>query len=206
MNRIKTRIKICGLRRKEDILFANEIRPDLIGFVFADSRRKVTAETALQLRNWLKPEIPAVGVFVNAKEKEILELAQAEIIQMIQLHGQEDLEYIKGIKQQCSLPVIKAVSVKGQEDIAFFQDSEADYLLFDQGSGGSGRVFDWSLLSGNLKKPFFLAGGISEENVQEAIRKYHPFAVDASSSVETDGIKDFEKMKRLTELVHGIAG
>lgn len=200
------RIKLCGLRRREDIFFANAIQPDFVGFVFAPSKRRVTAETAYELRTLLKSEIPAVGVFVNAPEKEILELAEAGIIQMIQLHGQEDMEYIKRMKQQCSLPVIKAVSVKAREDIVSFQDSEADYLLFDQGNGGSGRAFDWSLLTEDLKKPFFLAGGISAENVREALKKYHPFAVDASSSVESEGVKDFEKMKRLTELVHGIGG
>lgn len=197
------RVKICGLRREQDIVFANEIQPDFIGFVFAPSKRKVTAETARQLRALLRKDIPAVGVFVNAPEKDILELAKAQTIQLIQLHGQEDFAYIKRIKEQCALPIIKAVSVKKQEDIYAYQDSEADYLLFDQGNGGSGRVFDWSLLTGHLKKPFFLAGGISAENVQEAIRQYHPFAVDASSSVETDGVKDFEKMKQLTQLVHG---
>lgn len=207
------RIKICGLRREEDILFANEIKPDFVGFVFAPSKRMVTLEKAKVLRKLLNPDIPAVGVFVNAAEEEILNIAGQQIIQMIQLHGREDGAFIERIKSKTPLPVIKAVSVKTREDILNCRNLAADYLLLDQGAGGSGKAFDWSLISKEaggddfsqiIEKPFFLAGGISENNVQEAIKRFHPYAVDASSSVETDGIKDFHKMKRLTELVHSI--
>lgn len=209
------RIKICGLRREEDIRFANAVQPDFVGFVFAPSRREVSLEKAAQLRRLLKPEIPAAGVFVNASPEEILEPVKRKIIQMIQLHGQEDKDFIKYIKSRTSLPIIKAVSIKTREDVQNCRRLAADYLLFDQGSGGTGKTFDWSLLCGEnhqekgafhqmIGKPFFLAGGISESNVEEAITCFHPYAVDVSSSVETDGVKDFEKMKRLTELVHGI--
>ncbi len=207
------RIKICGLRREEDILFANEIRPDFVGFVFAPSKRRVTLEKAKALRKLLDPDIPAVGVFVNASEEEILDIAAQQIIQMIQLHGQEDPAFIEQIKEKTSLPIINAVSVKTMEDILNCRSLAADYLLLDQGAGGSGKTFDWSRISKEageddfsqiISKPFFLAGGISESNVQEAIERFHPYAVDASSSVETDGKKDFYKMKQLTALVHGI--
>lgn len=197
------RIKICGLRREEDIRFVNEIHPDFVGFVFAPSRRRVTPEEAGHLRKILRPDIPAAGVFVNASEEEILETAEKRIIQMIQLHGQESKDFIRRIRNKTSLPIIKAVTVNTKEDILNYRDLEADYLLFDQGSGGTGKTFDWSLIEENgIKKPFFLAGGISEANVEDAISRFHPYAVDASSSVETDGVKDYVKMKRLTELVH----
>lgn len=210
-----SRIKICGLRREEDIHFANEIQPDFVGFVFAPSKRRVTVEKAQQLRQLLKPEIPAVGVFVNAPEEEILKPVRKQVIQMIQLHGQESTDFVQQIREKTSLPVIQAVSVKSREDILRCRDLNADYLLLDQGTGGTGKVFDWTLLTGDageadndrlenlIGKPLFLAGGISRQNVEEAIARFHPFAVDVSSSVETDGVKDFEKMKILTELVHG---
>lgn len=210
-----SRIKICGLRREEDIRFANEIEPDYVGFVFAPSKRRVSVEKAQQLRLLLKPEIPAVGVFVNASEEEILEPVSKHAIQMIQLHGQESPDFVQQIREKTSLPVIQAVSVKSRDDILRCRYLNADYLLLDQGAGGTGKAFDWTLLAGEtgesgcdkpekiIGKPFFLAGGISEQNVEEAIARFHPFAVDVSSSVETNGVKDFEKMKRLTKLVHG---
>lgn len=205
------RIKICGLFREEDICFANDIRPDFVGFVFAPSKRRVNIEKAQQLRHLLEPEIPAVGVFVNASKEEILEPVRKQIIQIIQLHGQEDNAFIHRLREYTSLPIIKAVSVKNREDIYRYRNSQADYLLLDQGSGGTGKAFDWSLLteeSGSgeagqiMKKPFFLAGGISADNAKDAIERFHPYAVDVSSSVETEGIKDFNKMKELTEMVH----
>lgn len=197
------RIKICGLRREEDIRFANEIRPDFVGFVFAPSRRRVTLEEAGYLREILRPDIPAAGVFVNASEEEILEAAEKKIIQLIQLHGQESEDFIRQIRKKTDLPIIKAVTVKTKEDILNCRNLEVDYLLFDQGAGGTGKTFDWSLFEKNsMEKPFFLAGGISELNVENAISRFHPYAVDVSSSVETDGRKDYKKMKRLTELVH----
>lgn len=208
-----SRIKICGLRREEDIRFANEIQPDFVGFVFAPSKRKVTVEEAQCLRQLLRPEIPAVGVFVNASEEEILEPVRRQVIQMIQLHGQESTDFVQQIRAKTGLPVIQAVSVKKREDILRCRELKADYLLLDQGAGGTGKAFDWSLLTGETErseleqiigKPFFLAGGISAQNVEEAIARFHPFAVDASSSVETDGVKNFEKMKELTELVRKI--
>ncbi|MDD7390003.1 MAG: phosphoribosylanthranilate isomerase [Lachnospiraceae bacterium] len=208
-----SRIKICGLRREEDIRFANEIQPDFVGFVFAPSKRKVTVEEAQRLRQLLRPEIPAVGVFVNASEEEILEPVRRQVIQMIQLHGQESTDFVQQIRAKTGLPVIQAVSVKKREDILRCRELKADYLLLDQGAGGTGKAFDWSLLTGETErseleqiigKSFFLAGGISAQNVEEAIARFHPFAVDASSSVETDGVKNFEKMKELTELVRKI--
>lgn len=204
-----TKIKICGLKREEDIAFANEVRPDYIGFVFAPSKRQISPEKARQFRSLLQADIPAVGVFVNAPEEEILSLAEKGTIQMIQLHGGESREYIRSIKERSGLPVIKAVSIQTLEDLFSWQDCAADALLFDQGSGGSGRRFDWNLLkqtSGQRYegKPFFLAGGIALENAEEAIRTCHPYALDVSSGVENGGVKDFLKMQSLVRLVRQI--
>lgn len=204
-----TKIKICGLKREEDIAFANEVRPDYIGFVFAPSKRQISPEKARQFRSLLQADIPAVGVFVNALGEEILSLAEKGTIQMIQLHGGESREYIRSIKERSGLPVIKAVSIQTLEDLFSWQDCAADALLFDQGSGGSGKRFDWNLLKQTVGqkyegKPFFLAGGIAPENAEEAIRTCHPYALDVSSGVETGGVKDFLKMQSLVRLVRQV--
>lgn len=201
-----TKIKICGLKREQDVFFANEVKPDYIGFVFAPSKRQISPEKAQQFRIRLRADIPAVGVFVNAPEDEILFLAKKGTIQMIQLHGGESRAYIRNIKEKSGLPVIKAVSIQTPEDLFSWQDCAADALLFDQGSGGSGKRFDWNLLRqtpGKIYegKPFFLAGGIAPENAVEAIRTCHPYALDVSSGVETEGIKDFLKMQSLVRLI-----
>ena len=204
-----TKIKICGLKREEDVFFANEVRPDYIGFVFAPSKRQISPEKAQQFRSLLQADIPAVGVFVNAPEEEILSLAKKGTIQMIQLHGGESRAYIRTIKEKSGLPVIKAVSIQTLEDLFSWQDCAADALLFDQGSGGSGKRFDWNLLKQTAGqkyegKPFFLAGGIAPENAEEAIRTCHPYALDVSSGVETGGVKDFLKMQSLVRLVRQV--
>lgn len=190
-----TKIKICGLRRPEDILMANIYRPDYVGFVFAKSRRQVTKEEAASLKQMLLPEILAVGVFVNAPSEEILELVREGVIDGIQLHGQETEEEIRYLKVRTSVPVIKAFSVVSQEDLQKCEASSADYVLLDSGAGGTGETFDHKLLERGIRKPFFLAGGMGSDNVREAIRNYHPYAVDVSSKVETDGYKDEEKVR-----------
>lgn len=196
---MRTRIKICGLTRREDILAANRWKPDYIGFVFAESRRQVGKEKARELKNMLRPGILAVGVFVNGDPEEEAGLFREGVIDLIQLHGQETEEDIRRIKLLTGgmAPVIRAVSVTGPKSVRQWADSSADFLLLDNGPGGTGSAFDYWLLEECLpEKPFFLAGGLEPEGVKEAVKALKPFAVDVSSGVETEGVKDEEKIRR----------
>jgi phosphoribosylanthranilate isomerase len=196
-----TRVKICGLRRECDIAYANRLLPDYIGFIFAKkSRRYLTPETAAQLKARLDGRIKAVGVFVDAPAEEIAALAQAGTIDLVQLHGHEDAAYIRALRESVSLPLIQAFRVDTPDDLRRAEASAADYILLDNGAGGTGERFDWSLLQ-EMRRPFFLAGGLDADNAAEAIAQTHPFAVDVSSGVETDGVKDFEKMKAFVQAV-----
>lgn len=196
------RIKICGLTRPEDILAANRIRPDYIGFVFATGRRRtVSKETAKQLKALLDPSIAAVGVFVDQSTEEIADLLRQGIIDIAQLHGNETEEQVREIKALTGKPVIKALRVTCKEDILRWQDSEADFLLLDAGQG-SGEQFDWSLLSA-ASRPYFLAGGINTGNIAEALKMPGLYCIDVSSGAETDGRKDPAKMQVLAEAAHG---
>lgn len=196
-----TKVKICGLRRMEDIEFANRYLPDYIGFVFAEgSRRMVTPETAKRLRSGLDSQIQAVGVFVNQPIKLLAGLVQDQVIDCIQLHGGEDDTYVKRLRRKISCPIIRAVPVA--EKIVKFPE-DADYLLFDTASaqyGGTGKVFDWDILK-NIKKHFFLAGGLNIENAAAAIKRVAPYCLDVSSGVETAGIKDEIKISRFIQIV-----
>lgn len=201
-----TKIKICGLTRTEDILAVNQYGPDYAGFVFAESRRQVTEEQARRLSALLHPSICPVGVFVNDEEERICRLAGEGIIRMVQLHGQESLQYVSRLKQLLmpwKVPVIKAVSMVSEDSLTRWLSSDADYLLLDAGAGGTGRTFDHSLLdrAGAIKKPWFLAGGMTPENAGAAVRRFSPFAVDVSSGVETDGRKDAGKIGRMIQNV-----
>ena len=189
-----TKIKFCGLSRPCDIAAANACRPAYVGFVFASaSRRYVPPERAEELRVLLMPEIRAVGVFVNEKPERIARIADRGIIDLIQLHGTEDEAGIRQVRSLTGLAVIKAFSIAGERDVEAANDSGADYVLLDAGKGGTGTRFDWSLLSG-MRRPYFLAGGLTPENAGEAIRQLAPYGVDISSGIETDGYKDAEKM------------
>lgn len=199
------KVKICGLKRSEDIQIVNHLRPDFAGFVFAKSKRQVDEKTAETLRKELSNEIPAVGVFVNEDREKIRYLCEKGIIQIIQLHGDENAEYIAELKKMLpEIPIIKAVRVRTAEEILAAEKQECDYLLLDtyveDVYGGSGKVFDKKLIP-VLKKPYFLAGGLNAENVNENIEACNPFAVDVSSAVETDGIKDKTKIKEFLERV-----
>ncbi|MGI5897425.1 MAG: phosphoribosylanthranilate isomerase [Oscillospiraceae bacterium] len=194
-----TKVKICGLTREQDIQAANRIRPDYIGFVFAESRRRVTAEQAKRLRERLEPGIVPVGVFVNAPEKEILALLAEGIVDMAQLHGDEDETFVRRIREYSGKPVIKAVKVLSEQNVLRWRNSQADYLLLDSGAG-SGKRFDWSFAR-CCDRPFFLAGGLDAANVVQAVRQVQPYAVDLSSGAETDGVKDPEKMERIVRSV-----
>lgn len=188
-----TRIKICGLSRLQDIEFVNEAKPDYIGFVFAQSKRQVSRKQAEKLREHLDPEILATGVFVDAPISEILEICQEGIIDCVQLHGREDTDYIQKLRLSTKIPVIKAVSMSQRQEAEAIFRIPADYLLLDQGGGGTGRTFDWKQIP-KIEKPFFLAGGLSPDNLKRAIEQVRPFGVDLSSGVETDGAKDREKI------------
>jgi len=194
------KIKICGLSRLSDIEAVNKEKPDYIGFVFAKSRRKVTPKQALLLRENLCKDIIPVGVFVNESIENILSLIKNGIIEIIQLHGSEDENYIKHLKSLTNKPIIKAITVQNKGDVQKWENVGADFLLLDHKSGGTGETFDWSLI-GNTKKPFFLAGGLTCENITDAIKKVNPFAVDTSSGVETNGFKDYEKIKEFIKRV-----
>ncbi len=195
------KIKICGLSRECDIDFANEAKLDYVGFVFANSRRKITKEQAYILKKKLNSDIKSVGVFVNEDINFILELLNENIIDIIQLHGHEDEKYMLELKRKTDNPIIKAITVDKKDFISNFSTTFADYLLLDSGSGGTGVKFDWNLLDKKIKKPFFLAGGIDAENVEQAIKLINPFAIDISSGVETNGYKDRYKILEIVRRV-----
>ena len=202
-----TKIKICGLTRPEDVAAANDCRPDYVGFVFAaQSRRALTPLAAAALRRALDPGIGVVGVFVNAPPTQVATLLGAGIIDIAQLHGQEDAAYLAA---QRALPGVAGREI-GQAcrgataaDVARAGQSAADRVLLDHGPGGTGQAFDWSLLR-HARRGYILAGGLSPDNVAAALRAAQPFAVDVSSGVETQGVKDAGKMRAFVEIVRGL--
>lgn len=197
------KIKICGLSRGEDIDFVNEAKPDYCGFIInvPKSRRNVSVEQVRRLTENLNPKICPVGVFVNEPCENVASLLNEGTIQMAQLHGNEDENYIKQLKCLTEHPVVKAFSIQSAADLDAAKESSADLVLLDHGKGGTGETFDWSLLEGWKKRPYFLAGGLSAENIMKAIEKLYPWAIDLSSSVETDGKKDREKILQAVRLV-----
>ena len=219
-----TRIKLCGLTRIQDIEIANKLKPEYIGFIFWDrSSRNVSAIQAARLKGKLDPEIKAVGVFVNAPAEQVISYYNVGIIDIAQLHGNENEEYIKKL-HDAGLTVIKAFKMKktgeninlaGNGNIEIPEKptgdvitetsgkstddviteavkSSADYIMFDQGKG-EGATFNWQLIKG-IKREFFLAGGLTPENIEKAVETVQPFAVDVSSGIETNGHKDPDKM------------
>ncbi|WP_196000379.1 phosphoribosylanthranilate isomerase [Clostridium sp. 1001271B_151109_B4] len=195
----KVKIKFCGLFREKDIEYVNKLNPDYIGLVFAKSKRQVSIKQAIKLKSKLNTNIKAVGVFVNEDIEKVLKILDKNIIDIVQLHGIESEDYIKTIKERSTKEVIKAIKVSCFEDIEVWKDSCADYLLLDSGQG-TGRTFNWDNIQG-LNRPFFLAGGLNLENINEAILKIKPMAIDISSGIETNGVKDFEKMKEVIKIV-----
>lgn len=188
-----TKIKFCGLTRPCDIEAANKIKPDYIGFVFApNSKRRVSYKQAIDLKNLLNKEIKAVGVFLNEDIDNVISLLNLGIIDAAQLHGDESVEYIARIQKETGKPVIKAFRIHSEQDVAAAEETVSDYIMLDAGTG-QGKTFDWALVE-NFKKPYFLAGGLNPDNVTGAIRKLHPYALDVSTGIETDGFKDKEKM------------
>ncbi len=197
------KIKICGIKRLEDIEIVNRYKPDYIGFVFADSKRKVSHDLAKELMNNLDSDIIPVGVFVDSPQDEILKLFDDGIIEIAQLHGSESEQFILDLKKKTNgeLKIINAIEMTQEIDLLEYNDSNSDYLLLDSGKG-SGKTFDWSLIRKDIKKEFFLAGGLNSENVTQAIDEFNPYAVDLSSSLETDGFKDENKIKEIMEVIN----
>lgn len=199
-----SKIKICGLSRECDIDFVNIAKPDFIGFVFAEkSKRRVDFDTALKLKNQLDKNIQAVGVFVNNDMDFVLSLVNNGIIDLIQLHGDEDENCIMSLKEKTSAKIIKAVRVKTTENILRADKLPIDYLLLDTYTkgeyGGSGKTFDWNMIP-KISKPYFLAGGLNAENIKSAL-KVGAYCLDVSSGAETDGKKDKEKIIKIVNTV-----
>lgn len=197
-----TKIKICGLRTLEDIRAVNEAKPDFCGFIveFPKSFRSVDEATLRVLTRELDPEIVPVGVFVNAPLELPKRLLEEKVIRMAQLHGTEKEDYVRALSKSTGKPIIKAFSIRRKEDIREALISSANYILLDQGNGGTGKTFDWSLIP-DISRPFFLAGGLGLYNLDAAIDRIHPWAVDLSSSLETERKKDRQKMIEAVQLV-----
>lgn len=196
-----TKIKLCGLTGEEDIIAVNALQPDYAGFVFAPkSKRLLTKEKAKVLREQLQKEIQTVGVFQNNPLEEVVELVQTGIISVVQLHGAETNGYLQSLREQVDCVIIQAVGINALEDIEKANTSIADFVLLDKPGGGTGETFPHSLLE-HMKREYFLAGGLGAENVEGLVKTYHPYGVDVSSKIETEGKKDPEKMKAFVELV-----
>lgn len=195
-----TAIKLCGLSRPSDIAEANELKPEYIGFVFAPkSKRFITPNGAGELKKLLDTGIKAVGVFVNESAEKVAELLENGIIDIAQLHGSEDDSYISLLRSLTSKPIIKAFRISEKADITAAVNSNADYVLLDSGAG-TGTTFDWELIK-DIDRPYFLAGGLEITNVGNAVKTLHPFAVDVSSGIETNGLKDEVKMAEFVAAV-----
>lgn len=200
-----TKLKLCGLVRICDIEAVNRLNPEYIGFVFAKkSRRYVDPAQARELRARLDKGISPVGVFVNESPEAIADLVRSGIIDVVQLHGSEDEDFLRKLRELVSCPIIKAFSVKTPQDVRIACESSADLILLDSGGGGTGTVFDWDLLE-PIRRPWFLAGGLSPENAADAIRRLAPYGVDVSSGIETDRVKDIQKMNDFVRAVRGAA-
>ena len=204
---MKTKIKICGLTRPQDVEAVNAARPDYIGFVFAESRRRLTPQQAITLKRQLDPEIQSVGVFVNPSLETVLDITSRDILDIVQLHGDEPPAFAERVRRETGCPVVKAFRIRGEESLAALKAyDQADYLLLDtynkNAYGSTGRAFNWALLRGNTSgKPFFLAGGLNIENIETAIRTVRPYGVDISSGVETNGRKDPGKIEEIIKKI-----
>lgn len=218
------KVKMCGISKVETIPAVVEAKPDYMGLVFAPSKRQVTVDQAKTLVEELhkqytkrynngaeqsnNDEIKTVGVFVNETLDNLVSIATEANLDVVQLHGDEDEAFIQSLKERTNVEVWKAVQIRSAADAETWSDSSADMLLFDayhkDERGGTGEVFDWSCLD-EFERPFMLAGGIDSTNVARAIRTVRPYGIDISSGIETDGVKDDEKIKAFTNIVRTIA-
>ena len=198
-----TRIKICGLYREQHIEYVNTAMPDYAGFVFyPPSHRYVDREQMRRFRERLRPEIPAVGVFVNVPMEEVASYIEEGLIQIAQLHGTETEEEIQKLRRLApEAGIWKAYKIRDQKTLKEAQQSTADRILLDNGYG-TGQCFDWQLIKNNpLKRPYLLAGGLRAENIEEALKQFSPWGVDISSGVETEKEKDFDKIRNIIEII-----
>ncbi len=202
-----TKIKICGLTRKEDIQIANRYKPDFIGFVFADGRRKLSFSTAESLRGELSKEIKVVGVFVNEPLDNFKDIVKNNLVDLIQLHGDETASYLLKLKEITNKSIIKVIRAKSGDYIKSQLLSECGYFLLDSYKkglyGGSGIAFDYSMLP-KINKPFFIAGGLNRDNILDCILRTKPYGVDISSGVETNGVKDEGKVAEIIQMIRDI--
>lgn len=190
------KIKLCGMFRGCDIDYVNEALPDYIGFIvmFPKSHRNIDLEAAKQLKSRLDGRIKSVAVSVNAPPEKFARFANEGAADILQLHGSEDAKYIARLRKLTSAPLIKAVKVISREDIIRADELDVDFLLLDGGTG-SGVMFDHALVDpSQIRKPFFLAGGLTPENIAGAAERIRPYGVDLSSGIETDRLKDREKI------------
>ena len=195
-----TRVKVCGLMRPEDALAVNEAGADMAGVILEEGfRRSVSPQTARRIREQLSPDIPLTGVFVNSTPERAASLVKEGIIDAVQLHGEESEDWIRKFRTLSAKPVIKAVKASSPEQVRKALDFPASHILLDSGTG-TGRTFDWDLLD-EAGRPFILAGGLDADNVGAAVLRHHPWGVDVSSGVETDGAKDPEKIRRFVKTV-----
>lgn len=196
-----TKIKLCGLKSLNDIEIINKYNPEYTGFIFyKKSKRYIDYKTAKMLKNALNKNILAVGVFVNEDINTVVKLLNENIIDIAQLHGNESENYIKTLKKLTNKTIIKAFKVENTLDIKKAKQSQADFVLLDSGTGGTGQTFNWSLID-DFNKPYFLAGGLSIENIKTALDMLSPYALDVSSGIETDNKKDPEKIKAFIQTV-----
>ena len=210
------KVKMCGISKVETIPAVVEAKPDYMGLVFASSKRQVTVEQAKTLVEALHKQckaqndtvsIKTVGVFVNETLDNLVTIANEANLDVVQLHGDEDEAFIQSLKERTNVEVWKAIQIRSAADAAAWIDSSADMLLFDayhkDERGGTGDVFDWSCLD-TFERPFMLAGGIDSTNVARAIRTVRPYGIDISSGIETNGVKDDEKITAFTKIVKSI--
>lgn len=193
-------VKFCGMRRREDILEANILKPDMVGFILDPSRKRyVSPETIRELRKDLDPGIKVVGVFVDEDISVIRSLVEDGTIDIVQLHGHETDEMIRKIKESTGAVVIRAYGIRSAEDIEAAEQSPADLVTVDAPGGGTGSKFDWELLK-QIRRPYIMAGGLNTDNIGEAVSILAPYGVDVSSGIETDGVKDKNKMEAFMAL------
>ena len=200
-----TKIKLCGMTCPEDIQTANLLMPDYIGFVLSPvSRRYISSSQATALKKLLSPQIAAVGVFVREEVETVAELLNRGVLDAAQLHGGEDTLYLARLRALTDRPILQAFRVHGPEALDAALRSPADMILLDSGAG-SGKRFNWDLLR-TFPRPYFLAGGLTPENAADAVSALHPYALDVSSGIETDGKKDPAKMKAFVETIRNMKG
>lgn len=200
-------VKFCGLFRDEDIKYVNILKPNYAGFVFAESKRKISIQQGVYFKNMLDKSIKAVGVFLNNSIDEIINICSKNIIDIVQLHGNISDEFINKVKLRINMPVILAANITEIDNILSLEKSKADYVLLDSEKAGSGRQFDYNLLNQALKNGFtreyFIAGGININNIEE-VMKYNPYCIDISSGIEKDGIKDYYLMEEIMKKIKGV--